>query len=221
MKPLYKYLIVFSALIAGYLLFGAGAWLMPDRAVQRHVRETLDKGDMESDQPRAVLPHMMQTRMDNFTDAIILNQAYVMRLEGFRTGVLSVPRWWGPLLPYEVLRAGVDGQEMQIRHYARYWHGNTFLTRYLLVFYDYMDIRLLLYIVSTLLMVWCGVSLWRRVADGVGRDVRLGGVLRLCDAILHAVCAGADNSAGGHDSRLAWMQRHDDGLRGGVADLLL
>ncbi len=162
MKPLYKYLIVFSALIAGYLLFGAGAWLMPDRAVQRHVRETLDKGDMESDQPRAVLPHMMQTRMDNFTDAIILNQAYVMRLEGFRTGVLSVPRWWGPLLPYEVLRAGVDGQEMQIRHYARYWHGNTFLTRYLLVFYDYMDIRLLLYIVSTLLMVWCGASLWRR-----------------------------------------------------------
>ena len=114
MKPLYKYLIVFSALIAGYLLFGAGAWLMPDRAVQRHVRETLDKGDMESDQPRAVLPHMMQTRMDNFTDAIILNQAYVMRLEGFRTGVLSVPRWWGPLLPYEVLRAGVDGQEKRI-----------------------------------------------------------------------------------------------------------
>lgn len=162
MKPLYKYLIVFSALIAGYLLFGAGAWLMPDRAVQRHVRETLDKGDMESDQPRAVLPHMMQTRMDNFTDAIILNQAYVMRLEGFRTGVLSVPRWWGPLLPYEVLRAGVDGQEMQIRHYARYWHGNTFLARYLLVFYDYVDIRLLLYIVSTLLMVWCGASLWRR-----------------------------------------------------------
>ena len=154
MKPLYKYLIVFSALIAGYLLFGAGAWLMPDRAVQRHVRETLDKGDMESDQPRAVLPGLPQTRMDNFTDAIILNQAYVMRLEGFRTGVLSVPRWWGPLLPYEVLRAGVDGQEMQIRHYARYWHGNTFLTRYLLVFYDYMDIRLLLYIVSTLLMVW-------------------------------------------------------------------
>lgn len=162
MKALYKYLIVFAALIAGYLLFGAGAWLMPEGAVQRHVQETLSKGDMEEDQPRAVLPHLMQTRMDNFTDAIILNQAYVMRVEGFRTGVLSVPRWWAPLMPYEVLRAGVDGQEMQIRHYARYWHGNTFLTRYLLVFYDYVDIRLLLYIVSTLLMLWCGVSLWRR-----------------------------------------------------------
>lgn len=163
MKPLYKYLIVFAALIAGYLLFGAGAWLMPEKAVQRHVRETLDKGDMDSDQPRAVLPRLMQTRMDNFTDAIILNQAYVMRIEGFRTGVLSVPRWGEvPLLPYEALRAGVNGEDTYIRHYARYWHGNTFLARYLLVFYNYVDIRLLLYIVSTLLMLWCGVSLWRR-----------------------------------------------------------
>lgn len=163
MKPLYKYLIVFAALIAGYLLFGAGAYLMPDRAVQRHVRDTLDKGDIEADQPRAVLPRLMQTRMDNFTDAIILNQAYVMRIEGFRTGVLSIPRWGEvPLLPYEALRAGVNGEETYIRHYARYWHGNTFLMRYLLVFYNYVDIRLLLYIVSTLLMLWCGVTLWRR-----------------------------------------------------------
>ena len=231
MKPLYKYLIVFAALMAGYLLFGAGAWLMPEKAVQRHVRETLDKGDMDSDQPRAVLPRLMQTRMDNFTDAIILNQAYVMRCEGFRTGVLSVPRWWAPMLPYEVLRAGVDGQEMQIRHYARYWHGNTFLTRYLLVFYDYVDIRLLLYIVSTLLMLWCGVSLWRRqgwqtaVAVMFGLAVcyafvmqfsmQFAPVLIIALAGMIAVCVG------GHDCCVAWLQRHDDGLCGGVADLLL
>ena len=159
MKPIYKYPLVFVALIAAYLLFGAGAYLMPDKAVKRHVEKTLDLGDMNSDQPRAVLPNQLQTRMDNFTDAIILNQAYVMRVEGFRSGVLSVPRWWGPMLPFEVLRAGVAGEEMEIWHYARYWHGNTFLMRYLLVLYNYVDIRLLLYIVSTLLMLWCGVTL--------------------------------------------------------------
>ena len=162
-KPLYRYLIVFVALIATYLLFGAGAYLMPDKAVQKHVRRTLEMGDMREDQPRAILPTRLQTRMDNFTDAIILNQAYVMRIEGFRTGVLLVPRWGEvPLLPYEALRDGVNGEGSYIRYYARYWHGNTFLTRYLLVFYDYIDIRFLLYLVSTLLMLWCGVSLWRR-----------------------------------------------------------
>ena len=162
MDSLRKYLLVFAALIAVYLLFGTGAYLMPDSAVQKHVQKTLEMGDMWDDQPRAVLPNQIQTRMDNFTDAIILNQAYVMRVEGFKSGLLSVPRWWAPMLPYEVLRAGVGGQEMEIWHYARYWHGNTFLTRYLLVLYDYISIRLLLYIVTMLLMIWCAASLWRR-----------------------------------------------------------
>ena len=182
MKPIYKYPLVFVALIAAYLLFGAGAYLMPDKAVKRHVEKTLDLGDMNSDQPRAVLPNQLQTRMDNFTDAIILNQAYVMRVEGFRSGVLSVPRWWGPMLPFEVLRAGVAGEEMEIWHYARYWHGNTFLTRYLLVFYDYVNIRMLLYVVTTLLMMWCAVSLWRRQGWQTAVAVML--ALALCYAFV-------------------------------------
>lgn len=155
---------VFGLLIALYLIFGAGAYLMPDSAVQHHIEKTLDQGDLDSDQPRAFLPRQ-QCRMDNFTDAIILNQAYVMRVEGFCTGVLLVPRWGEvPLLPYEVLRAGVNGEETYIRHYGRYWHGNTFLTRYLLVFFDYISIRLLLYIITTLLSVWCAILLWRRAS---------------------------------------------------------
>ena len=162
MKPFYRYLIVFAALIAAYLLFGAGAYLMPDSAVHKHVQKTLEMGDMLDDQPRAIIPRALQTRMDNFTDAIILNQAYVMHAEGFRIGLLLVPRWHAPKLPFEMLRDGVDGQEMHLRHYARYWHGSTFLTRYLLTFYDYVSIRLLLYILSTLLLVWCAVELWRR-----------------------------------------------------------
>ena len=135
---------------------------MPEKAVQHHVKKTLENGDLNNDQPRAILPNQAQTRMDNFTDAIILNQAYVMRVEGFGAGLLSVPRWWAPLMPFEVLRAGIDGQEMEIWHYARYWHGNTFLTRYLLTLSDYISIRMLLYIVTSLLMLWCGVVLWRR-----------------------------------------------------------
>lgn len=162
MKPPYKYLTVFVALIAGYLLFGTGAYLMPDSAVQYHVKKSLQNGDLDSDQPRAILPKLMQTRMDNFTDALILNQAYLMRAEGYRRGVLLSPRWDGNMLPFEALRAGVDGQELKINHYPRYWHGNTFLTRYLLTFYDYISIRLLLYIVTSLLMLWCCVVLWRR-----------------------------------------------------------
>ena len=161
MKTIYKYIAVFVALIGAYLLFGAGAYWMPDSTVRHHVAKTVERGDLASDQPRAFLPQE-QCRMDNFTDALILNQAYVMREEGFLSGLMLLPRWWGPELPFEVLRAGVDGREMPLTHYGRYWHGNTFLSRYLLVAYDYISIRMLLYIVSSLLLLWCMVLLWRK-----------------------------------------------------------
>ena len=162
MKSVYKYLLVFAALLAAYLLFGAGAWLMPDRPVERHIQKTLEKGDLASDQPRAFLP-VIQCRMDNFTDALILNQARTMSSEGLVDGVLLMPRKSCGKLPFEDLRELNDGnQEMTTIHYGRYWHGNTFLTRYLLVIYDFISIRLLLYIVTTLLTVWCAVQLWHK-----------------------------------------------------------
>jgi len=157
-----SYLKIFGLLLAAYLLFGAGAWLMPNGPVNRHIANTLAKGDLSSDQPRAFLPQH-QCRMDNFTDALILNQAQAMSTENLFDGVLLMPRKSANGLPFEDLRAYSDGnQEMYTIHYGRYWHGNTFLTRYLLVFYDYVSIRLLLYIVSSLLLAWCIMLLWRK-----------------------------------------------------------
>lgn len=59
MKSLCKYMLVFAAMIVAYLLFGAGAYLMPDGAVQHNVRKTLENGDLSSDQPRAILPNRL------------------------------------------------------------------------------------------------------------------------------------------------------------------
>ena len=158
MRVVAKYLVLFIALIATFIVFAIGAYVMPDSKIHRHVKQTIERGDMNSDQPRAILPKL-QCRMDNFSDAIILNQAYVMRDEGL-TGILSVPRWDEEKLPYEVLKDGVEGEELETVHYARYWHGNTFLARYLLVLYDYISIRFLLYIITSILLVWCAAILW-------------------------------------------------------------
>lgn len=173
-----RYLKVMACLLAGYLLFAAGAYVMPQRAVERHVVKSLERGDLASDQPRAVLPRV-QCRMDNYTDALILNQAVEMRSMNLVDGTLLLPRLTCERLPFEELRVAVGMDtvaegETRTATYARYWHGNTFLTRYLLCFLDYPTLRLWLYIVSSLLMLWCGALLWRRggwqlaTAVGVG-----------------------------------------------------
>lgn len=176
MRQTLPYLKAFGLLIAAYLLFAVGSYLVPQASVERHVVKTIERGDLASDQPRAFLPRL-QCRMDNFTDALILNQAYTLQAKGLIDGIMLVPRLSCGRLPFEELRvaAGVDSAANNSTSiYARYWHGNTFLARYLLFFWDYPTIRLFLYIISSLLMLWCGVLLWRRggwqlpVAIGVG-----------------------------------------------------
>lgn len=164
MKATLPYLKLFGLLLAAYLLFATGSYLVPQASVERHVVKTLEHGDLSSDQPRAFLPRL-QCRMDNYTDALILNQAYTLRSESLVDGVMLLPRLTCERLPFEELRVAVGmdtATASTTATYARYWHGNTFLARYLLFFWDYPTIRLLLYILSSLLMLWCGVLLWRR-----------------------------------------------------------
>lgn len=176
MKPIYKYCVLFAALLAAYLLFAVGSYWVPQAPVEHHVVKTLERGDLADDQPRAFLPRL-QCRMDNYTDALILNQAYTLRSKDLIDGIMLVPRLTCERLPFEELRVAVGMDtvaDQSTATYARYWHGNTFLARYLLFFWDYPTIRLLFYILSSLLMLWCGVLLWRRggwqlaVAIGIG-----------------------------------------------------
>lgn len=176
MKVTLPYLKVFGLLLAAYLFFAAGSYLVPQSAVERHVVRTIECGDLASDKPRAFLPRL-QCRMDNYTDALILNQAYTLRSKSFVDGIMLLPRLTCERLPFEELRVAVGMDTVgtvSTATYARYWHGNTFLARYLLFFWDYPTIRMLLYILSSLLMLCCGVLLWRRrgwqlaVAVGLG-----------------------------------------------------
>lgn len=167
MKVAVQYLKLFGLLLAAYLLFAAGSYWMAQAPVKKHVVKTIERGDLASDQPRAFLPRL-QCRMDNYTDALILNQAYTMPSENMVNGIMLLPRLTCEKLPFEELRVAVgidpapDSCHVSTATYARYWHGNTFLARYLLFFWDYPTIRLLLYIVSSLLLLWCGALLWQR-----------------------------------------------------------
>ena len=52
-------------------------------------------------------------------------------------------------------------------HYGRYWHGSTFLMRFLLSFWDYPALRILFYLVSSVLLAWVAAALFLRVGKAV------------------------------------------------------
>ena len=156
----------FLLLIAAYLLLGVVAYLVPDKWVQRHVGETLYIGDLLlSDYPKAILFTDLNMQdsytMDAYTEAIIVNQALSMRSEGWR-GILLMPRRQeGFPDQCQSLSKALGGQEgLQTVYYGRYWHGSTFVTRLLLACANFLQIRYLIYVLTTLLLLWCSIKLW-------------------------------------------------------------
>jgi hypothetical protein len=163
MKYVWRYCLVLACLMAGYVLFGVVSQLLPNKPIERHVQRTVDNDDLAADFGFAVVCRP-ELYMDNFTDALIVNQAICGGRDHLWKNVMLVPRqtdWQSECgsLRHVVARDTV----LPEKHYGRYWHGSTFAMRWLLQVEDYTMLRLLMYVVSSLLLLWVCVALWRRL----------------------------------------------------------
>ena len=69
-----RYFIVFFLLIGCYLAFDFASCLLPLAPIRHNVLKGMEQGDMATDYPVAIIPKE-QAKLDNYSDAIILNQA--------------------------------------------------------------------------------------------------------------------------------------------------
>lgn len=188
--PIAQTALVFALLLAAYLSLGLAAYIVPDWRVREHVHKTLYIGDLLSDYPKAIVFEDLNIQdsytLDNFTDALIVNQALMLRSSGLQ-GIMLLPRYQlanenqsanlAALLSIPPDEGGHTPHITEARneqggravYYGRYWHGSTFVTRLLLTVMTFIDIRLLLYVLSSLLLLWCCAALWKHV----GRSVAL------------------------------------------------
>ena len=169
MKLIWKYCVVFFCLIASYLLFGIVSNLLPNQPIERNIKKTLERGDLADCDSYAVV-YTKRLLTDNYTDALILNQAYNGGRDSLKISVLLVPRLLDSLSPRptgDVPECGslhhvVDHDiTLYKAYYARYWHGSTFLMRWLLQITNYTTLRLVFYVLSSLLLLWVCLALYR------------------------------------------------------------
>lgn len=169
-RPWVKYPLLFVGLIAAYLLFALVSSLMPNGPIIRHAAKTQTLGDLQSDFAFAISCRP-EYYMDNFTDALIINQACHGGKDSLLTNMLLVPRADGGGEQCNSLQRlthtpdpSEEGSDTTLHtiHYGRYWHGSTFLMRFLLLMADYTSLRPLFYLLSSLLLVWLVVALFRR-----------------------------------------------------------
>lgn len=162
-RTILTYLALFFGLIIGYLLFAFAANLLPNKPILRHATRTILLNDLQTDYPCAVICRPANN-MDNFTDALIINQACNGGTDSLLTNMLLVPRSVSGGEMCQNLKQLTEGDTtLHTIHYGRYWHGSTFLMRFLLLTGDYISLRILFYLISTLLLAWVAVVLYRQL----------------------------------------------------------
>ena len=155
MKDVTKFIKVFVLLIASYFVFAVLSCLLPDKTIKAHIAQSAPGLAEEGSYPNAIIT-WDQCQMDNFTDALIMNQIYnIDRKHPVRSAMIVNRSSEGGLdwdQPGLLLRR-VHGEELKSHQYSRYWHGNTFLFRFVLLLMDFNMMRWTLYLSSGLLMV--------------------------------------------------------------------
>lgn len=160
MKSIAKYSKVFLLLIAAYFAFGVLSCLLPDKSIKRHIAESAPVIAAEGLYPKAILS-VEQCQMDNFTDALIMNQLYsIDRKHPVKSAMRMIRmsekgRDWDQT---GLLLRAVNNETLEEQHYARYWHGSTFLFRLLFLLTDYTTIRLILFIISSIFLLALGCT---------------------------------------------------------------
>lgn len=154
---LLHYFVVFVLLIVAYCLFGVFSCSLPDNMVRYRVKRASSSLAAYGNYPRSVFD-LDACQQDCFTEALMLNQVYCVDrtkpLESsmkvcFKMSTLNFP---GDL--WLMTHEEVNWNEY---NYARYWFGTTFLTRILLLFFNYAQIQWLFFAISTLLMFLFGI----------------------------------------------------------------
>ena len=162
-KKLLRYAIAFPLLIGGYLLFMLLACLVPDKPVQRNIARSLSPFMHQGDYPYAIF-EKQGCKMDNFTDALILNIAYNISTDSLKTSLFRNPYHYTDIYMNVNLENTIKQSESQTRYYPRYWHGSSFLLRFLLLLGNYEHIRQLFYAVSMVLLLILASLIYREAA---------------------------------------------------------
>lgn len=153
-NPFARYAILFMLLVGSYFVFAVFSAFLPDRAIQRHVKDAAASLYVAGNYPKALIDENV-CQMDNFTDALILNQIYSIDRHQPVRSAMRMTRWQAEPVADQTSSLywkTLGATELQSEDYFHYWHGSSFLYRFLLMFFSFSQIKLLMYITVMLLM---------------------------------------------------------------------
>ena len=164
MKNIAKYSKVFLLLVALYFAFGVVSSSLPDKSIKRHIAESAPVIAAEGLYPKAIIS-VEQCQMDNFTDALIMNQIYSIDRQHPVKSAMRMIRMSEKGRDWDqtgLLLRMVSGETLEEQHYARYWHGSSFFYRMLFLVTDYTTMKFILFILSSILLLALALAYYQQ-----------------------------------------------------------
>lgn len=151
-----------ACLVAGTLALTA-VYCLPVRAIQEHVRVSVDAFLEEGDNP-FVLSEYKGSSLDNTTDAIMLgNAVYQSDLPAYQAAMKAGRAELDNEHTQLALKKYLDQDlGLTLTSYERYWHGYLVVLKPLLLVFNYVQIRILNGIVMAILVLLILRQLWKR-----------------------------------------------------------
>lgn len=168
MKKILPYLKIFLILIASFFIFSVLSCLLQGERIHQNIKESLPQLLEEGNYPEVIF-RGDNYKQDNFTDAVILNiivstdskhpmRAGLMNYFSFQSP--ETERWYA----IQHLAYKVENPDLEPNlSYNRYWFGSASVYRVLLLGISYQQIKMFLYIASTLLLLLFAVNIVKKV----------------------------------------------------------
>ncbi|HOS15521.1 MAG TPA: hypothetical protein PKX15_00630 [Bacteroidales bacterium] len=162
MKTFLRFAIVLFSLIAIYVLVSVLSCIIPNHKINENIERSAKRLKNQGDYPFAIIPKKSY-QMDNFTDAMILNQIHCIdNQHPYKSFVLVAHQvQWG-LNKSKGLLYRIENPKEPNSFYPRYWHGSTFLFRPLFLIGDFEKVRWILHAISSSLLLFLAVVLSRK-----------------------------------------------------------
>lgn len=137
--------------------------LLPEKAMKQHITESVKVMEQEQDY-HEVIPGMISSRLDNFTDSIMLVSSAHKAETGLIDRTMNGYRViYEGKTPSETLVAYGTGEEgYSVSPYSRYWHGYQVILKPLLLFFNYQEIRYLNMCLQFLLIIGITIEMVKK-----------------------------------------------------------
>lgn len=173
-KEVLKTVLIFIILFSTFIILLTLISMFPSKLISKNVEKSLEVLKKEGNFPK--IKYALNYRLDNYTDALMINTAYSIDSREPLTSALLARRNYQCNRKEKLALIEIDSENtiQNLEHtlreenteyceYSRYWHGYLVFLRPLLLFMDYAKIRILLILVINILLIITCYYIWKKI----------------------------------------------------------